>query len=210
QDAAQITLEGGSYNTRKGSIWASSSRGNTGLFSTAEISASRGYREDNDLRQHKGYIDLRHELDRSTLYLSFHGSSEKLDTVGALPTTTQNPKASGNQLGENKRDTFQLMPGVVWHFEHVDAYLEGSVFGYDSEFVDITNSTYQERETTGYSVAPRLTGQVNTGPLSHDWTLGWDLYQVRYQDKSQPLLVRAEHNQAGAYGQLRTRFTPWL
>src|SRR5699024_7221772 len=127
-----------------------------------------------------------------------------------LPTTTQNPKASGNQLGANKRDTFQLMPGVVWHFEHADAYLEGSVFGYDKEQLDITQASYHEVETKGYSVAPRLAGQISTGPLSHDWTVGWDLYQVRYQDKSQPLTMRAEHNQAGAYGQLRTQFTPWL
>lgn len=210
QDAAQITLEGGSYHTRKGSLWASTHQGNTGLFSAAEINASRGYRHDNDLRQHKGYIDLRHQLDQSTLYLSFHGNSETLDTVGALPTTTHNPKTQGNNLGVHKRDTFQLMPGVVWHFAHADAYLEGSVFGYDREQLDITQARYREVETKGYSVTPRLAGRLNTGPLHHDWTLGWDLYQVRYQDKSQPLTMRAEHNQAGVYGQLRTQFTPWL
>lgn len=210
EDAAEMTLEGGSYNTRKGSIWASTRRGNTRLLSAAEINASDGYRKHNDLRQHNGYIDLRHQLSASTLYLTFQGSSEEMDTLDALPTSINNPKASVGTPVENKRDTYHLMPGVVWHFEQMDAYLEGSMFGHGMERQDIHNGIYQELDVTGYSVTPRLAGQAQTGALNHHWTVGWDLYEVRYKDKSTALVARAEHNQSGVYGQLSTEFTPWF
>lgn len=210
ENAAEITLEGGSYNTRKGAIWASTRRGNTSLFSAAEINASDGYRKDNDLRQHSGYLDLRHQLNASTLYLSFQGSSEEMDTFGALPASINNPKTNVGTPVEHKRDTFHLMPGVVWHFEHMDAYLEGSTFAHAMERRDIHNGIYQDLDVTGYSVTPRVAGQVKTGSLNHRWTVGWDLYEVRYKDKSAASVARAEHNQNGMYGQLSTEFTPWL
>lgn len=210
EEAGSIRLEAGSYATRNGHIWASTKRGNTGLFSAASLYHHDGYRDNNSLRRHDGYIDVHHQLNDATLYLTFQGSNEELD----LPGTTQNDnsvrKQAINNADLNKNNSYRLLPGAVWHFDKMDAALEGSVF--DNKDETYVGGNYYEYNTDGYSISPRLSGQVETGSFQHHWTLGGDLYHTRYhqEDTINNANDRAKQDQIGYYGQLNTQITPWL
>src|SRR5690606_16766172 len=79
-----------------------------------------------------------------------------------------------------------LMPGVVIHTDAVNIHLEaGARRKRQQYFMDGGGSPYYaETEITGLSLTPRLTGVLDTGPVRHDWTLGWDLYRSEYEADS--------------------------
>lgn len=207
EDAAGLSLTGGSYHTREGSLWASTKRNDVGLFSAAEIKESRGYRENSRLRQHNGLIDVRYRLGASELYTTFHGSSEKQDIPGPVAHTERDNKHALYQQAREERDTFHLMPGVSWEFDQVQARVEGSLFNREEDGQRQPLERHQWK-MKGYSLNPHLAGQWNTGEVAHAWEVGGELHQTTYENREQA--PKARQRQLGAYGQWRSQVTPWM
>jgi len=199
---------GGSYDTYEGGIWAGANKGNTRLFGALTGLHSNGYRQHNKLEQAAGYLDARQQIDRSVLYVNLHTQQENLALPGAIDSNAPRREHSLSNARLKQRN-YHVMPGAMWQFSHVNAYLEGSFFDNTIKHTNAASTTpYVRNDIDGYSVTPRLAGFFSSGEIEHQWDAGWDYYHTRYNTNLNTASARQQ--QEAIYGQWASKLTPWL
>ncbi|MCH8543329.1 MAG: TonB-dependent receptor [Alcanivorax sp.] len=186
-----VEASAGSFNTRGGSLWASQGNARTSGLLSVQALNSDGYRDNNALRQRTAFADLRHRLDDTTFYLTVQADKEELGFPGArlvdpsagINESRDNPRGTNTPNDWADRDGYSIMPGLVIHMETMDFHLDASLRRKKQSafFDDASFPFYTEAEIKGYGVTPRLNGRFATGPIRHQWTLGWDLYISEYE-----------------------------
>ena len=156
---------------------------------------SDGYRENNDLQQRNAFADLRTRRDDLTFYLTATGERQNLDLPGGRTVNL----ATGENLFEDDpdgantpydwadQDTVTVMPGMNvrigdhsrLHLDFSGRRKEQSYYFFDPGF-----PTYGETDVDSYSVNPRFTSQFQAAGLTHNTTVGWDLYDYRLENRS--------------------------
>ncbi|MGB1409351.1 TonB-dependent receptor domain-containing protein [Alloalcanivorax venustensis] len=202
RNQAGVEVTGGSFSTTGGGLWATGHHQDEGgadnhTSAAASVQAlhSDGYRENNDLQQRNAFADLRTRRDDLTFYLTATGERQNLDLPGGRTVNL----ATGENLFEDDpdgantpydwadQDTITVMPGMNvrigdhsrLHLDFSGRRKEQSYFFYFPGF-----STYGETDVDSYSVNPRFTSQFRAAGLTHNTTVGWDLYDYRLENRS--------------------------
>lgn len=185
-----ISVTGGSFDTRIGDAWGAASNSRSSILGSVRAHNSDGYRDNNRMQQRSAFADLRHRLDDTTFYLTAQADTQKLGIPGGRLVTPgvtnefrDDPEGTATPLDWAEQDGVYVMPGVVIHTEAVNIHLEAGARRKRQEYYyDFSGAPhYGETEITGMSLTPRLTGTVQTGPVRHDWTAGWELYHSDYE-----------------------------
>ncbi|MBA3980862.1 MAG: ligand-gated channel [Alcanivorax sp.] len=192
-DSLGMEVGGGSFNTRSGNLWGALGDDQTSALLSLWALNSDGYRDNNALRQRNAFGDLRHRGERVTSYLSVQADREEMGLPG---TRLIDPGAGINEFRDDPRgaqtpddhaqqEGVAAMPGLMIELgEQMAFHLDTGVRRkYQKAFFEQFDF-YSETRLTGYSVTPRLTGRASTGPVAHQWTLGWDLYRSEYDTRS--------------------------
>ena len=191
-DSLGVELGGGSFNTRSGHLWGTLGDDQTSALLSLGALNTDGYRDNNALRQRNAFADLRHREERSTWYLSVQADREELGLPGARlinPGTGLNefrddPRGAQTPNDYAEREGVTVMPGAALELgQQVTLHLDTSVRRkWQTFFQDGFGSlSYGETEIRGYSVNPRLQGQLDLGPVQTRWTLGADYQDSDYQ-----------------------------
>lgn len=183
-----INFTGGSFDTRIGDAWGAASSGRSSVLGSVRAHNSDGYRDNNRMQHRSAFADFRHHLNDTTFYLTAQADKQKLGIPGGRrvsPGSTNefrdDPEGTATPFDWAEQDGVYVMPGVVIHTDAVNIHLEAGARRKRQRSFYHDFSFYGETEITGLSLTPRLTGVLDTGPIRHDWTVGWDLYQSDYE-----------------------------
>lgn len=188
---AGVSVTGGSYDTKAGDAWGALANERSSVLASVQARNTDGYRDNNALKQRTAFADLRHRLDDTTFYLTAQADKQALGIPGGRQVNPgaginefrDDPEGTSTPLDWADQDGVYVMPGVVIHGDKVNIHLEAGARRKRQQFYfDFGGSPYYgETEIQGFSITPRLTGVLDTGPVRHEWTLGWDLYQSDYE-----------------------------
>lgn len=191
---AEIT--GGSDDTKAGRLWGTGSK--NGISAAAAVRAinSDGYRDNNRLQQRNAFADLRSTLDDGTIvHLTATGEKQ---TLGLAGVRSVNQVTGVNQERDDRRGTdtpddwaeqktVTVSPGLMVPIgDHNQLHLDVASHRKWQSYYYAGGGfpTYGKSDVESYSVTPRLTSQFQTGPLHHNTTVGWDLYDYDLRNRS--------------------------
>src|SRR5690606_3880513 len=188
---AGVSVTGGSYDTKAGDAWGALADERRSVLASVQARNTDGYRDNNALKQRTAFADLRHRLDDTTFYLTAQADKQELGVPGGrrvdpgagINDFRDDPEGASTPLDWADQDGVYVMPGIVIHGDSVNLHLEAGARRKRQQYYFDGGGFpfYAETEIKGFSLTPRLTGVLDTGPVRHAWTLGWDLYQSEYE-----------------------------
>lgn len=185
ESGATLQLQGGSDHTL-GTELSGSAASDAGqaLLGVRRLH-SDGDRDNSRLDQGSAFIDLRRELDDSTLYLTALAGREEVGLPGALSGNLyrDHPRRASTPLDTAEQDHYLVNPGLVVRGAWADLYVEGSWQRTDRHHDRYSLAALEQDQLETWGFTPRVSGQLATGALSHRWTLGMDLYKTSWRQQ---------------------------
>ena len=227
ETGAGIEATLGDFSTRGADIWGAASSGDSGIVASAQALDSDGYRDNNAVRQRNAFANVRHRQNDVTGYITVLADDQELGLPG---NRSVDPGTGTNELKDDPRGTntpndfadqqgIQWQPGLVFHFENMDLYVEGAQRQKKQQFFFEDFAAYQERQLDMYSINPRATGILTLAGMQHNWTIGADAsvskFQVEFADSPDDIdnptgSARIRQEQQAAYLQTVTALTDRL
>ncbi|EKF74234.1 TonB dependent receptor [Alcanivorax hongdengensis A-11-3] len=191
RNSAGLKAVGGSYATTGGSAYASGKGDRVGGALALNSLSSDGYRDNNEIRQHNAFADLRYQGDGMSAYLSAGGSHQEQGLPGGRTiSASQNqyqddPTGTNTPFDDAEQDNYWVMPGLSVQLPgHNALTLDFSRRHQTQDYRYVSLASQGKTTVDSYSVAPKLNGQLATGPVVHNWTLGFDLHDYDYQSRA--------------------------
>lgn len=182
QDGGGAILRGGDYDTLGGSVWASTGQDDISLMASAESLDSLGYRDNNEIRQRSGFLDLRRNGEGLDWNLTLVTNDERIGLPGPRGQSPGNNDLEEDPTGTSspsdwaREDGYSIMPGLAFDLsKQVRFNLDLSSRERNRSAYYQNFFYYEESELKSWSVSPRLTALLETGPVFHTLTLGSDI-----------------------------------
>jgi iron complex outermembrane receptor protein len=181
----------GDFSRRGGGAWATGSNGPLGGAVAAEVLNTDGYRDNNQLRQHNGFMDLRARAGSTKFSLTGTFEDQQLEMPGGRSASfvTNNTDFANDPRGaDTPRDWadqqgFTLSPRATIPLGENAALHLDAARRHDSRqvFEAANTAPYSETDIDSYNLNPRLVVQGSTAGLRNHLTLGWDQYRYEYK-----------------------------
>lgn len=192
ENAAGAQVSTGDFGRRGGNAWATGSGSGLGGALAADGLNSDGYRDNNQLRQHNGFVDLRADTGGAVFSLTGTAEEQELELPGGRSASfdtrdtdfENNPEGADTPNDWADQQSFTLSPGITLPMgENAALHLDASR-RHRSQQAFFAPSFYGETDVDAYTLNPRLVLNGNTAGAGHKLTLGWDKYLYEYKSRS--------------------------
>lgn len=186
-NSAGLEINGGSFGTLGGSGYATGRQGNLSGAMAMSTLDSDGYRDNNEVRNHNAFADLRYQQDGIEAYFTASGEKQELGLPGGRDKIQfrNDPQGTDTPFDDAEQDNYWLMPGLRIALRGNTALtLEASKRRQEQTFAFFSSGSFGETVVESYSVTPKLEGQHTTGSAVHNWTLGLDLHEYDYDSQT--------------------------
>ena len=213
ENSAGLEVNGGSYGTLGGSGYATGHQG--GLSGAVAMSTldSDGYRDNNEVRNHSAFADVRYQQDGIEAYFTASGEDQELGLPGGRTDAQfrNDPQGTDTPFDDAEQDNYWLMPGLRIALRGNTALtLEASKRRQKQTFEFVSSGSFGETVVESVSVTPKLEGQHTTGSAVHNWTLGLDLHEYDYDSQTSFGNRELEQSQRAWYLHNLVSLTPKL
>jgi len=213
ENSAGLEVNGGSYNSLGGSAYATGHQGNLSGAVAMSTLDSDGYRDNNEVRNHNAFADLRYQQDGIEAYFTASGEEQELGLPGGRTEAQfrNDPQGTDTPFDDAEQDNYWLMPGLRIALRGNTALtLEASKRRQEQTFDYVSSGSFGETVVESYSVTPKLEGQLATGDAVHNWTLGLDLHEYDYDSQTSFGNRELEQSQRAWYLHNLVSLTPKL
>ncbi len=193
-NAAGARASTGDFRRRGGGAWTTGSGDNLSGAWAAEVLNTDGYRDNNQLRQHNGFLDLRARAGGARFSLTGTLEEQELELPGGRNASfvTRNTDFENNPEGANtpsdwaSTQGFTLSPGVALPLgDNATLHLDASRRHRSRQMLQNTSATpYSETDRDSYNLNPRVVVKGKAEGLRNQLTLGWDQYRYEYTRRS--------------------------
>ncbi len=186
-NSAGLEINGGSFGTLGGSGYATGRQGNVSGAVAMSTLDSDGYRDNNEVRNHNAFADVRYQNDGVEAYFTANGEEQELGLPGARTLTQfrNDPRGTSTPNDDAEQDNYWLMPGLRIAMPGQTALtLEASKRRQTQIFDYVSSASRGETVVESHSLTPKLEGQLATGNAVHNWTLGVDLHEYDYDSRT--------------------------
>ncbi|MDF1630652.1 MAG: TonB-dependent receptor [Alcanivoracaceae bacterium] len=193
KNGAGVELLAGDYGTAGGRLYGGRSDEQRSMFAAVQGFDSHGYRDHNRSQQQTAFADWRVDTAEVDAALTVLADNQRLQLPGArrvdplngINEPKDNPTGASTPNDWADQQGLQILPGVVFELsDTVRLHLDGGWrIKLQQYFIDggFGYTSYTEAETVHFSVNPRLAGNLQTGAVAHQWTLGLDFYDSQFQ-----------------------------
>lgn len=195
QADAGLQASSGDFRRRGGEAWGMSGNDTAGGALAVDVLNVDGYRENNRLRQHNGFLDLRAEAGGVHFGLTGTAEEQELGLPGGRNADfssdntdfEDNPEGADTPNDWANQQSFTLSPRITLPLGtnaalHLDAARRHR--SQQAFFDDPSFPFYGETNVDSYNLNPRLVVQASAGSVGHHLTLGWDQYRYDYRSRS--------------------------
>lgn len=211
ENSAGLEVNGGSYDSLGGSGYATGQQGNLSGAVAMSTLDSDGYRDNNEVRNHNAFADLRYQQDGIEAYFTASGEEQELGLPGGRTDAQlrNDPQGTDTPFDDAEQDNYWLMPGLRIALRGNTALtLEASKRRQTQR--SIFSGSVGESKVESYSFTPKLEGQLATGSAVHNWTLGFDLHEYDYDSQTSFGNRELEQSQRAWYLHNLVSLTPKL
>ena len=187
ENSAGLEVNGGSYGTLGGSGYATGQQGNLSGAVAISTLDSDGYRDNNAVRNHSAFADVRYQEEGIEAYFTASGEDQELGLPGGRTDAQfrNDPQGTDTPFDNAEQDNYWLMPGLRIALRGNTALtLEASKRRQQQTFEYVASGSVGETVVESISVTPKLEGQHTTGSAVHNWTLGLDLNEYDYDSQT--------------------------
>ena len=187
ENSAGLEVNGGSYGTLGGSGYATGQQGNLSGAVAISTLDSDGYRDNNAVRNHSAFADVRYQEEGIEAYFTASGEDQELGLPGGRTDAQfrNDPQGTDTPFDDAEQDNYWLMPGLRIALRGNTALtLEASKRRQQQAFEYVSSGSVGETVVESISVTPKLEGQHTTGSAVHNWTLGLDLNEYDYDSQT--------------------------
>lgn len=193
-NAAGARASAGDFRRRGGGAWATASGDTLSGAFAADLVNSEGYRDNNQLRQQNGFVDLRARAGRARFSLTGTLEEQELELPGgrnaSFDTTNtdfeNNPEGANTPSDRADQQGFTLSPGAALPLgDHATLHLDASRRHRSRQiFAAARSPGYTETDVDSYNLNPRLVMEASASGLNNRLTLGWDEYRYEYKRRA--------------------------
>ena len=212
-NSAGLEVNGGSYGSLGGSGYATGHQGSLSGAVAMSTLDSDGYRDNNEVRNHSAFADVRYQQDGIEAYFTANGEKQELGLPGGRSEAQfrNDPQGTDTPFDDAEQDNYWLMPGLRIALRGNTALtLEASKRRQEQTFAFASSGSFGETVVESYSVTPKLEGQHTTGSAVHNWTLGLDLHEYDYDSRTSFGNRELEQSQQAWYLHNLVSLTPKL
>lgn len=213
ENSAGLEVNGGSYGSLGGSAYATGHQGSLSGAVAMSTLDSDGYRDNNEVRNHNAFADLRYQQDGIEAYFTASGEEQEQGLPGGRSEAQfrNDPQGTDTPFDDAEQDNYWLMPGLRIALRGNTALtLEASKRRQEQTFEFVSSGSFGETVVESYSVTPKLEGQHTTGSAVHNWTLGLDLHEYDYDSQTSFGNRELEQSQRAWYLHNLVSLTPKL
>lgn len=181
----------GDFGRRGGGAWGTGSGDTLSGAFAAEVLNTNGYRDNNQLRQHNGFLDLRARAGGSRFSLTGTLEEQEQELPGGRNASfvTRNTNFETDPEGADTpndwadQQGFTLSPGAALPLgENATLHLDASRRHRSRQTFENTNAApYSETDVDSHELNPRLVVRGSMAGLRNHLTLGWDQYRYEYK-----------------------------
>ncbi|MDX1803862.1 MAG: TonB-dependent receptor [Alcanivorax sp.] len=186
-NSAGMEGRAGSYHTLGGGAYATGRSGGVSGALAADTLSGDGYRDNNALRQHNGFADLRYRGEGYSAYLTASGSSQQMGLPGGRNASQfhNDPTGTGTPEDDLEQENAWVMPGLRIDLPgHSALTLDLSRRHQKQQYRYPSLGSKGTTRVDSKSITPKLDGQLDTAGLIHNWTLGLDLHDYDYRSRA--------------------------
>ena len=183
----------GDFGRRAGGAWATGRRDSLGAAFAADVVNTDGHRDNNQLRQHNGFMDLRAEAGGAQFALTGTVEEQELELPGGrnaswLTNNTDfenDPEGADTPGDRAEQQSFTLSPrATVPLGENAALHLDAARRHRSRQAWQAARAApYSETDVDSYNLNPRLVVRGSAAGLRNHVTLGWDQYRYEYKHR---------------------------
>jgi iron complex outermembrane receptor protein len=189
---AGASVSGGGYDRVGANAWGSHSHENVNIAASLDALNAGGYRDNNELKQRNGFLDLRHNSDAGSFFVTTSLEEQSLGLPGGRSgffgsqagDFENNPRGADDPSDWADQDSVTVSPGIhVPVNDMLELRLDGQFRDktQDFYFEDFGSLAYGDNRIITRSISPRIVLTPTTGQARHQLRIGWDRYEYDYK-----------------------------